>query len=95
MFVLNLMGRKEDIKREEIESILKMQIFGKIPADEDTALSSVNDGVPIIIKKPRHAISKAIFDLVNELEVFIQTGKNESHEVENEPSVDEYFLPTQ
>ena len=95
MFVLNLMGRKEDIKREEIESILKMQIFGRIPADEDTALSSVNDGVPIIIKKPRHAISKAIFELVNELDFFIQTGKSESQEVENEPSVDEYLLPTQ
>jgi len=95
LFVLNMMGRKEDIKREEIENILKMEVFGKIPADEDMALSSVNDGVPIIIKKPRHPISKAVFDLVDELDFFIQTTKSKWHEEENAPNAEEYLMPTQ
>jgi len=59
LLILNLTGRKGDVKREEIENILKMEVFGKIPADENIALSSLNEGVPILLKKPRHPISKA------------------------------------
>ena len=39
LLILNLTGRKADVKREEIEKILKMKIFGKIPADGNLALS--------------------------------------------------------
>jgi len=60
LLILNLAGRKADVKAEEIENILKMKIFGKIPADDNLALSSLNEGVPILLKKPRHPISKAI-----------------------------------
>lgn len=95
LFVLNLMGRKEEIKREEIENILKMKIFGKIPADDDIALSSVNDGVPIIMKKNRHPISKAIFELVDELDFFIQTAKSEWREKESDPRAEDYLIPAQ
>lgn len=94
LFVLNLIGRKEEIKREEIENILKMKIFGKIPIDEDIALSSVNDGVPIIVKKNRHPISKAIFDLVDELDFFIQTAKSEWREQESDPRAEDYLMPS-
>jgi len=59
LLILNLTGRKGDVKREEIENILKMEVFGKIPADENIVLSSLNEGVPILLKKPRHPISKA------------------------------------
>lgn len=67
LLVLNITGRKADVKREEIEKILKMEIFGKIPADEDLAINSLNEGVPIIIKKPRHPISNAFNDIAKEL----------------------------
>ena len=59
LLILNQTGRKADVKREEIENILKMKIFGKIPSDENVALSSLNEGVPILLKSPRHPISKA------------------------------------
>jgi pilus assembly protein CpaE len=73
--VLNLMGKKEELKREEIENVLKVKITGKIPMDEDIALSCLNEGVPIVIKKSRHPISKAISDLVDHLDFQIQTTK--------------------
>jgi len=77
LLILNLTGRKADVKREEIENILKMKIFGKIPADANLALSSLNEGVPILLKKPHHPISKAFFDITRELVKIIQTSKNE------------------
>jgi pilus assembly protein CpaE len=80
LFILNLMGKKEELKREEIENVLQGNLTGKIPMDEDIALSSVNEGIPIVIKKSRHPISKAISDLVNELDFQIQTNKSEWHE---------------
>ena len=67
LLILNQSGRKADVKKEEIESILKMEIFGKIPADENLALSSLNEGVPIILKSPHHAISKAYNGIAKQL----------------------------
>jgi pilus assembly protein CpaE len=73
LLILNLTGRKADVKREEIENILKMKIFGKIPTDENMALSSVNEGVPLMLKKPFHPISRAISDITKELLKLIHT----------------------
>jgi pilus assembly protein CpaE len=77
LMVLNLTGRKADVKREEIENILKMKLFGRIPADENLALSSLNEGVPIIIKNPHHPISNAIKDIAKGLEKVIVQLKAE------------------
>jgi pilus assembly protein CpaE len=77
LLILNLSGRKADVKMEEIENILKVKIFGKIPADDNLALSSLNEGVPILLKKPRHPISKAFNDITKELVKIIQTSKTE------------------
>ncbi len=83
LLILNATGRKADVKKEAIEDILKMKIFGKIPSDENLALSSLNEGVPIVLKNPRHPISKAFADLAKELVKVIQTLKNEYMEKEN------------
>ena len=77
LLILNLTGRKADVKREEIEKILNMKIFGKIPADGNIALSSLNEGVPILLKKPRHPISKAFSDITKELVKIMQTSETE------------------
>jgi pilus assembly protein CpaE len=77
LLILNLTGRKADVKKEEIENILKMKIFGKIPSDGNLALSSLNEGVPILLKKPRHPISKAFTDIAKELVKIVQTSKTE------------------
>lgn len=77
LFLLNLVGRKADVKSEEIESILKMKIFGKIPADENLALSCLNEGVPIMMKKPRHPISRAYSDITKDLLKIIQAPEEQ------------------
>jgi pilus assembly protein CpaE len=82
VLILNLTGRKADVKREEIENILKMEIFGKIPTDENLALNCLNEGVPILLKKPHHPISKAFSDIAKELVKIIQTSEAEN--LENE-----------
>ena len=72
LLILNLIGRKADVKREEIENILNMKIFGRIPADENLALSCLNEGVPIILKNPRHPITKAYEEIAKGLVKMIQ-----------------------
>ncbi|MCJ7695975.1 MAG: hypothetical protein MUO40_11210, partial [Anaerolineaceae bacterium] len=80
LLILNQSGRKADVKKEEIESILKMPIFGKIPADENLALSSLNEGVPIVLKSPHHSISKAYSSIAKELVKIIKSTKAEYQE---------------
>ena len=67
LLFLNLTGRKADVKREEIEKILNMKIFGRIPADENLALSCLNEGVPIVLKNPRHPVAKAYEEITKEI----------------------------
>ena len=67
LLILNLNGRKADVKKDEIEDILKMKVFGMLPADENLALSCLNEGVPIVLKKSRHPLSKAFDDIAKAL----------------------------
>lgn len=60
LLMLNQAGHRSDVKQSEIENVLRAQIFATIPADEDIMLSSLNEGIPVLLKKPGHAISKAI-----------------------------------
>jgi len=75
LYVLNLTERKADMKKGEIEEILKLKIFGMIPTDENLALSCINEGIPILLKKPRHPISKAISDITKDLVRMINASK--------------------
>ena len=75
LLILNLTGRKADVKREEIEKILKMKIFGKIPADENVALGCLNEGIPLVMKYPRHQISAAFAAISKSLAKVIQSAK--------------------
>jgi len=89
LLFLNLTGRKADVKREEIEKILNMKIFGRIPADENLALSCLNEGVPIVLKNPRHPVAKAyeeitkeIVNLIHDMNAeYVATMKSESTEM--------------
>jgi len=63
LFVLNQVGLKTEIRREEIENILKVKVLGSIPVDESFCLSCLNEGTPLLLKNPRHPISKAIQNL--------------------------------
>lgn len=59
LVLLNQSGRKSDVKLAEIEQALRTKVFGVIPTDEDAVLNSINEGVPLILKKSNHPISKA------------------------------------
>lgn len=67
LLVLNQAGHKADVKLSEIEKVLHSKILGTIPADEDLMLSCLNDGIPVMLKKSNHAISKGFKALANAL----------------------------
>jgi len=71
LLVMNKVSGRNDVSMSEIEKVLRTKIFGIIPADENMALSSLNEGVPIISKRSNHPISKAYRKLaLSLLEVF-------------------------
>jgi pilus assembly protein CpaE len=80
--ILNLIKRKKDVKTEEVERVLNMEIFGKIPADEKLAVESINEGVPIFMKKPHHSISKAYKRIVKDLVAQMEAVMDEISESE-------------
>jgi pilus assembly protein CpaE len=71
MLVLNNTGHKADIQQEEIEKILKQKIICEIPGDDNFVLSSLNEGVPVLLKNARHPVSKAITLLANKIKSII------------------------
>jgi pilus assembly protein CpaE len=77
LLVLNNTGHKADIRQDEIEKILKAEILCQIPADENFALSSLNEGVPMVIKNPRHPISKSINILAEKIKTIISEANAE------------------
>jgi pilus assembly protein CpaE len=89
LLILNLIGRKADVKREEIEQILNMKIFGRIPADENLALTRLNEGVPIVLKNSHHPVAKAYEEITTALvkqikemnAEYLATVKSESSEI--------------
>lgn len=72
LLIVNLAGRKADVRHNEIEKILKTTVFGTISADENLALSSLNDGVPIVLKKPHHRISREYKKITKDLAKILQ-----------------------
>lgn len=94
LLVLNSTGHKADIRKEEIEKILSHGVLCEIPADENFTLGSLNEGVPVMIKNPRHVISKAITLLASKLQEMITEAnldytkavKNVNSEVLNKTS---------
>lgn len=61
--ILNEAGRKTGIKLNDIELSLRAQIFHSIPVDQDFSMACLNDGVPIILRKSNHPISRAILKI--------------------------------
>ena len=81
LLLLYQAGRKSDLKKEEIENILKMKVFGIIPADENQALTSLNEGVPLAIKKPMHPISRAFTSVSKDLVQIIKNSNPQHSEI--------------
>jgi pilus assembly protein CpaE len=76
LFVLNNSGHKADIRKEEIEKILNREIICEIPSDENLTISSLNEGVPVLLKNSRHPISKAIQNLAATIKIMITEANN-------------------
>jgi pilus assembly protein CpaE len=67
LLLLNQLGHRTDVKMDEIEKVLRVKVFGKIPVDENVLISSLNEGIPIVQSKPNHPVSKAIKKIAKSL----------------------------
>ncbi|OIJ11053.1 hypothetical protein BKP37_16720 [Anaerobacillus alkalilacustris] len=84
---LNLLGLKEKIyvilnrdsemagmTRSLVEEVLEMKIFGRIPSDYHTVISSINKGEPFVDMATRTPIAKAVMKISDQL---LQEGQEE------------------
>lgn len=65
--VVNRYIKKGDIRIEDAEEALTYPITWSIPNDYDSAITSLNKGVPVSIHKPKSYLSSAIKDISNSL----------------------------
>jgi pilus assembly protein CpaE len=85
--ILNQAGRKTEIKVGEIEKAMRKKLFGTIPVDEDACLNSLNEGLPIVLMKGNHPISKAIKKITSQIIRTISETANSTLDT-NQPDMD-------
>ena len=91
--ILNQSGRKTEIKVGDIEKALRTKLFGTIPVDEDASISSLNEGLPIVLKKSNHSISKAIIKITKQILTMLPAAgtKNDNSSSADVLSKSSYF----
>ncbi len=67
MFILNRHDKRIGITPEAIGENLKQKIVSVLPLDEKVVVPSINRGVPFVVNNKSKPISKAIFDLAEEV----------------------------
>ncbi len=65
--ILNKLDSRGEIKPKDVEATLNQSVYAVIAADYKDAVSSLNQGIPIVIRNPRDTISKGINGLVKKL----------------------------
>lgn len=78
LLLLNMDGRKNAVQLDEIEKVLGRSIFGKVPADETFALNCLNEGIPMMLKKSNHSVSKAFKKIAQNLEKTLTEDRDPS-----------------
>ncbi len=63
LVVLNRYDLKVGIKMKDIEEIVRCKIAGKIPSDGPLMVSSLEEGVPVVVSHPRKPVAKGLLQL--------------------------------
>jgi pilus assembly protein CpaE len=67
LLVLNRVGMRGSVKTGDIETALNQKPFAQIPESGMKALWSLNRGIPMVVRYPRHATSRSIKNLAQQL----------------------------
>ena len=65
--VLNRADSSSQITNKDVESTLGQSLYGVVDADYKLAVLSLNSGAPVVISKPRSAVSKGINTLAKKI----------------------------
>ena len=63
LVVLNRYDLAVGIKVKDIEEIVRCRIASKIPSDGPLMVSSLEEGVPVVVSHPRKPVAKSLFQL--------------------------------
>ena len=65
--ILNRHDNRGEIKPKDVETTLGMGIFSTLAADYKDVISSLNQGIPIVIRNPRDTVTKDFISLAKKL----------------------------
>lgn len=65
--VLNRSGVDGGVRQADIESVLHYQLYAQIAEDADSALRSLNRGIPMMVRYPRSPASRSIREMTKNL----------------------------
>lgn len=65
--ILNRLDSKGEIKVKDVEATLGQSVYSSIAADYRDAISSLNQGIPVVMNNPRDSITKGINSLAKKL----------------------------
>lgn len=71
-FIINKF-EKGLVKTEDFEDMFQTKMFAVVPADYQTAISSINKGVAVTVANPKSAISKGIAEIADKI-IHTHTG---------------------
>lgn len=73
--VLNKADASGQIRPKDVESTVEQKLFSVITADYKLAMLSLNDGRPLVLAKPRSAISKSVRSLAKSIVAEFESAK--------------------
>jgi pilus assembly protein CpaE len=65
--ILNRLDSKGEIKAKDVESTLNQALYGSLMADYRDVISSLNMGIPFVVKNPRDTITKGFNSIVKKI----------------------------
>ncbi len=83
VLVVNGVDRRMGIRVEQIEQAM-IPVAAQIPLDEPAAITSVNHGVPFVIKDENRPISQGVLQLMEHVREILVPEEEEVEEVEKE-----------
>lgn len=72
LVLVNQYDKREGLSLDDIEKSLQVEVFGTIPWDRRTALTSINRGIPVTLQRSNSSLRKAYHEVAQKLRKYLE-----------------------
>jgi pilus assembly protein CpaE len=72
LVLVNQYDKRDGLSLDDIEKSLQVEVFGTIPLDRRTALTSINRGIPVTLQRSNSALRRAYNDTAKKLIKYLE-----------------------